>query len=84
MFLRNILLVICFLTFANSLPTSISTDAETESELSQGPLIAEDKFQEIEIENKGDDAQIEGQLFFRDKRQAYNLFSKRIDRKIAR
>ena len=72
------------MTFANSLPTSISTDAETESELSQGPLIAEDKFQEIEIENKEDDAQIEGQLFFGDKRQANNLFSKRIDRKIAR
>ena len=40
MFLRNLFLVVYFLTFTNSLPTSISIDAETGIESSQGPLIA--------------------------------------------
>ena len=48
------------MTIVNSLPTSISTDAGTETELNQGPLIAEDKFEEIEQEIKVEDALIEG------------------------
>ena len=59
MFLRNLFLVAYFLTFANSLPTSISTDAEIGTESSQGPLIAKDKFLEIDSENEEED-QIEG------------------------
>ena len=60
MFFRNVFLVVFLLTFINSLPTSISTDAETETEPNQGPLIAEDKFEEIEHAIKAEDAPIEG------------------------
>ena len=60
MFLRNLFLVVFILTLVNSLPTSISTDAETETEPNQGPLIAEDKFEKIEHEIKVEDAPIEG------------------------
>ena len=60
MFLRNLFLVVFILTLVNSLPTSISTDAETETEPNQGPLIAEDKFEEIEHEIKVEDAPIGG------------------------
>ena len=60
MFFRNLFLVVFLLTIVNSLPTSISTDAGTETELNQGPLIAEDKFEEIEQEIKVEDALIEG------------------------
>ena len=60
MFFKNSFLVIHFLTFTNSLPTSISTDAESGTESSQGPLIAKDKFLEIESENEVEEDQIEG------------------------
>ena len=60
MFFRNVFLVVFLLTFINSLPTLISTDAETETEPNQGPLIAEDKFEEIEQEIKIEDTPIEG------------------------
>ena len=60
MFFRNLFLVVLLLTFINSLPTSISTDTETETEPNQGPLIAEDKFEEIEQEIKVEDARIQG------------------------
>ena len=66
MFLKNSFLVVYFLTFTNSLPTSISTDAEIGTESSQGPLIAKDKFLEIDSENEVEEDQIEGELFFRD------------------
>ena len=59
-FLRNLFLVVYFLTFTNSLPTSISTDVETETESGQGPLIAKDKFLEIDSENEVEEDQIEG------------------------
>ena len=61
MFLRNLFLVVYFLTFTNSLPTSISTDAETGAESSQGPLIAKDKFLESVSENEVEEYQIEGE-----------------------